>query len=739
MRAKFNLGKVIWAFIPLFIVFSAKSNTITTGVIAGSPFCACSLVNVNFTSTGVFVVGNNYTAQLSNAAGSFAAPVTIGVLGSNANAGIINAAIPCNTVTGNQYRIRVVSDNPATTGSDNGVNLTINAALPSSTSITASQNPICTGTSVTFIATNANGIPSPNYQWQLNGANVGVNSALYTNAALTNGNTVVCIISSAVPCYAPSFSNTIIMSVANSFIASNSISVLPNDTICFGDLVTITSIPLNGGPAPSFQWQINGGNVGAGTTTFSTSTLANGDVVTCLMTSSLGCATGSPAVSNPIPFYVYPGGTTSCNITAAPGNTICPGNSVTFTASPTNAGFTPSYQWFLNGIPVGTNSSTYTNVTLVNGDVITCSVTSSTTCTTGSPALSNSITMTVATTYLATVTVDPQNPVLCSGDSMSFFATGVNGGTNFAFQWQLNGTNIGANDPFLPAASYQNGDQLVCIFVSSDPCAGGSPAVSNIVTFVVDTCPPPTSYFHMDKKQICQEQCVTYTDSSINYPIGWHWFFEGGTPSETYDQNPPIVCYPKPGKFNVRLVTNNVRGFCDTTYNDVIEVLPPAVLDAGRDLEIQNGTSRTLQAKGGFSYFWSPAAGLSCTECQETVASPTETTTYILTDTLGCKDSDTLVIKVFDEFDVFVPTAFSPNGDGINDVLYVRGNGIKEIDFIVYDRIGEKVFMSASLSTGWDGSFRGKLLNPGVFSFFVKAFMSDGTTKSMKGNVTLFK
>jgi hypothetical protein len=107
-----------------------STNSITTSVIAGSPFSVtCSAgtaVNVDFTSVGTFTAGNIYTAELSDAAGSFAFPTPIGNLSSTANAGTINATIPANTPTGAAYRIRVVSDSPITTGTDNGTNLTIN-------------------------------------------------------------------------------------------------------------------------------------------------------------------------------------------------------------------------------------------------------------------------------------------------------------------------------------------------------------------------------------------------------------------------------------------------------------------------------------------------------------------------------------------------------------------------------------------------------------------------------------
>jgi hypothetical protein len=105
------------------------TTTVTTSVVAGSPFCVTAssgvAVNVPFTSTGTFNGGNIYTAQLSNASGSFATPTDIGSLSSTANAGTINATIPAGTAGGTAYRIRVVASDPSTTGSDNGSDLTI--------------------------------------------------------------------------------------------------------------------------------------------------------------------------------------------------------------------------------------------------------------------------------------------------------------------------------------------------------------------------------------------------------------------------------------------------------------------------------------------------------------------------------------------------------------------------------------------------------------------------------------
>ena len=122
-KSQFSCGTVISNEVQVHVL-----ETITTGTIDGSPFCVTASVGaevlVPFTSSGTFT-GNIYTAELSDASGSFSSPVTIGTLPSNLNSGTISASIPARTVTGSSYRIRVVSSNPAVTGSDNGTNLRV--------------------------------------------------------------------------------------------------------------------------------------------------------------------------------------------------------------------------------------------------------------------------------------------------------------------------------------------------------------------------------------------------------------------------------------------------------------------------------------------------------------------------------------------------------------------------------------------------------------------------------------
>jgi gliding motility-associated-like protein len=144
------------------------------------------------------------------------------------------------------------------------------------------------------------------------------------------------------------------------------------------------------------------------------------------------------------------------------------------------------------------------------------------------------------------------------------------------------------------------------------------------------------------------------------------------------------------------------------------------------------------------SFIWSPTTNMLNPNSLLTNVSPTETITYTLTASDGlCTKSDTAIVKVYeivcDEPYVFVPNAFTPNGDQENDVLYVRGIWIEKFVLRIFDRWGELVFETSDQSIGWDGTFKGKKLDPDVFDFYLDVDCLGGLHTIIKGNVTLMK
>jgi hypothetical protein len=215
-----------------------------------------------------------------------------------------------------------------TAGPRKPVTATVYPNIAGSVTISANTGTtICTGTNVTFTAVASNLGSSPAYQWQLNGSNIsGATNSTYSTNTLADGNRITCVVTAvATPCIigSPATSNELLITVSSSLAASVSITADPSGTICTGSQITFTATPVNGGASPSYQWQIGGVNqTGETNQTFVTSSLSDGNLITCIMTSSLGCATGSPATSNQIEVDISPlsvGGSVSGD-----GTIVCP-------------------------------------------------------------------------------------------------------------------------------------------------------------------------------------------------------------------------------------------------------------------------------------------------------------------------------------------------------------------------------------------------------------------------------
>ena len=424
--------------------------------------------------------------------------------------------------------------------------MTVNPILTASVSIIASATTVCAGTSVTFTATPTNG-GVPTYQWQVNGVNVpGETASTFSSSTLANSDAITVIMTSnATPCLtsSPATSNSISMTVNSNLPASVSI-IASATTICAGTSVTFTATPTNGGSSPTYQWKVNGTNViGVTTSAFTTSTLSNSDVVSVVMTSNATpCLTGSPATSNSITMAVNSTLTASVTIsTSTP--TICSGTSVTFTATPTNGGTTPTYQWQINGTDVsGETAATFTTSTLADTNVVTVIMTSNASpCLTGSPATSNDITMTVNPMLAASVSIVASAMIICSGTSVTFTATPTNGGVP-SYQWRINGTDVyGETSSTFTSSTLSDTDVITVIMTSNaTPCLTGSPATSNGITMTVHPNLSASVSISPSSFAICSGTSVTFTATPTNGGTAptYQWQVNGtdvvGETSSTY-------------------------------------------------------------------------------------------------------------------------------------------------------------------------------------------------------------
>ena len=175
-------------------------------------------------------------------------------------------------------------------------------------------------------------------------------------------------------------------------------------------------------------------------------------------------------------------------------------------------------------------------------------------------------------------------------------------------------------------------------------------------------------------------------------------------------------------------------------------------VDAFADpINIAEGGSSDLTALpvvSGYNYLWDPSGTLSNPNSRNTIASPLITTTYNITiidigEFGACLKADSVTVFVFEticgEPNIFVPNSFTPNGDGENDEVWVRGANITDIEFSIFNRWGELVFKTTDQRIGWDGSYKGNLAEPAVYVFHLRAKCDEGQDFFTKGNITLLR
>ena len=193
----------------------------------------------------------------------------------------------------------------------------------------------------------------------------------------------------------------------------------------------------------------------------------------------------------------------------------------------------------------------------------------------------------------------------------------------------------------------------------------------------------------------------------------------------------------------------------ETDYTDNTNVYPfipfeVSVFPADTTIDRLGSILLLPLVKGGnlTNYLWSPSTFLSCTTCATPVASPQYTTTYILTarNENACTDTAQSIIRTVSRKGVYVPDAFTPNGDRLNDILYVLGGPeISSISsFSIFDRWGNKIFQVQNVPAnnpafGWNGLYNGREAGTGTFVYYLQVKFVDGTRQSLKGTVVLIR
>lgn len=189
----------------------------------------------------------------------------------------------------------------------------------------------------------------------------------------------------------------------------------------------------------------------------------------------------------------------------------------------------------------------------------------------------------------------------------------------------------------------------------------------------------------------------------------------------------PTVQAPPTNMF-YQLIAYNEFG-CPDTDDVMVTLYPDPVIDAGEDQVMVLGGFAALDASGGATYVWTPAEWLDNALISNPTAFPEDTTIFVVigTDINGCVDTDSVTIFVVEESDILSPTAFTPNGDGLNDTYKPSFVGIGSItEFSIYNRWGSLLYYTADPTLGWDGNFKDNEQEVGTYVVVIKGLTQQG-------------
>ncbi len=229
---------------------------------------------------------------------------------------------------------------------------------------------------------------------------------------------------------------------------------------------------------------------------------------------------------------------------------------------------------------------------------------------------------------------------------------------------------------------------------------------------------------NFEYENVCLDYPVVLTNSSsisTTENLVYFWEFGDGQTSILAEPNHD---YPAPGTFTIKLVTRSNKTNCgDSIYRNVV-IYPLPIAFAGRDTAISSGFSVPFNATGGTVYSWLPKDGLTNPEIANPVATPEQTTRYILRveDEKGCVDRDTVTITVTDDYKVIPSNIITPDGNGMNDTWIVKYiEKYPDCEVFVFNRWGEEIYYTPSYQNNWNATNKnGDILPDGTYYYLIK-------------------
>lgn len=323
---------------------------------------------------------------------------------------------------------------------------------------------------------------------------------------------------------------------------------------------------------------------------------------------------------------------------------------------------------------------------------------------------------------------------LCTGSPVTLIdSSSVEYGTVNLWEWTIAGSTSKDRMPVIPAG-FQAGSWPVSLKVQTKEGCISAPVTQQIEVF------PKPSVNITGLQDICTGQSIQLTGvSSGALPSITKWIWR--LPGET-DSTGPVLSrsFSTMGNQTVSLQGRASNGCLSDTAKVNIRIFGTKA-NAGNDTLIAAGIPFQLQGSGGVTYQWAPPFGLNDPTLPKPTATIDKDMEYILTASspAGCSSTDTVRIRVFQGLEIYVPTAFTPNGDGRNDILRAIPIGLKFKYLRIYDRWGNLVFQTIDHRQGWDGSFQGKRMPTGTFTWSVSASTADGKAINRHGTLQLIR
>ena len=344
----------------------------------------------------------------------------------------------------------------------------------------------------------------------------------------------------------------------------------------------------------------------------------------------------------------------------------------------------------------------------------------------------DSVKRTITVNPMPTVAVTaPKGTILCDGLTLDLTATG-----GVSYLWYKDGTLING----ATAATYATttpGNYSVRA-VNSFGCVSLSEAK---ITTTMLTKPKAEFSFNT----FCTQVPVTFTNLSNSSNAGAVTYAWKDNVGNTSAATSPVFTYNSVGSVSMKLVVTST--YCPNLVDSVTKVLAIESPIPGKRLAIVdavNGDETKLQARvfANSKYTWSPATGLSDITVSNPITklSAEQQYTISMLAPSGCVTVDTMLVRIFKDFTVFIPNVFSPNGDGQNDKLYANLVGVKEFKiYRIFNRAGQKVFETTNPAEGWDGTINGVPQALDTYVWMVEAVSKYGAPIRETGLVTLLR